>query len=81
MTTLYDWVTVGVFAGLVVLFLHRSDRLTPPVDALWQYLVAGIGCALVNWLGNGGRHGAALLVALCVGGFIASVLKPFLRKR
>lgn len=79
MTTAYDWITVAVFAGLVVLFLQRSDQATPPRDSLWQYLLAAAGCALVNWLGNEGWHVAAVGALLCLSGFIMLVLKPFNR--
>ncbi|HEX8485488.1 XrtV sorting system accessory protein [Sphingomonas sp.] len=79
MTTIYDWATVAVFAALVVLFLHRSDQIAPPRDSLWQYIVAASGCALVNWLGNDGRHIAATAASLCLIGFILWALTPFFR--
>lgn len=77
MTTVYDWITISAFAALIVLFLHRSDQPGPTGDALWQYLVAACGCALVNWLGNGGRHGLALVSAACLTLFVLRVLRPF----
>ncbi len=77
MTTIYDWVTVAIFAGLIVLFLDRSDQPTPPRDSLWQYLIAAGGCALVNWLGNSGYIIAALLAGSCLLAFILVILKPF----
>ena len=52
METVYDWVTVAIFAGLVVLFLQRSSAETEPRDSIWQYLAAAIGCAVANYLGN-----------------------------
>lgn len=81
MSTIYDWITVALFAGLVVLFLHRSDQEAPPRDALWQYLVAAAGCGLVNWIGNGGHHLAAILSLLGVLLFIAAILKPWAFRR
>ena len=33
METVYDWVTVAIFAGLIVLFLQRS--VGPERDQLW----------------------------------------------
>jgi hypothetical protein len=79
MTTVYDWIAVGLFAGLVILFLDRSDRAAPPADPLWHYLIASIGCACVNWLGNNGRHIAAITMLLVVLTFIALVLRPLSR--
>ena len=52
MQTVYDWATMIVFAGLIVLFLQRSQGA--PRDHLWQYLVAAVGCAATNYLGNEG---------------------------
>ena len=49
METIYDWVTVGLFAGLVVLFLQRSSE-DQPRDGLLEYLVAGLGLAIANYL-------------------------------
>ncbi|MFZ4110987.1 MAG: XrtV sorting system accessory protein [Polymorphobacter sp.] len=50
METAYDWSTIIVFAGLIVLFLQRSQGEAR--DHLWQYLVASIGCAATNYIGN-----------------------------
>ena len=77
MTTVYDWITVALFAGLIGLFLHRSDQATPPPDALWHYLIAAGGCAVVNWLGNNDHPFIALAVGLGLVTFIVRVLKPF----
>ncbi|SEN61187.1 hypothetical protein SAMN05192583_3147 [Sphingomonas gellani] len=79
MTTPYDWLTVAVFAGLIVLFLSRSDA-DRPRDSLWQYLVASLGCALVNWLGNGGHAVAALAAGAALAAFILIVLDPLGRR-
>ena len=38
MSTIYDWVTIGIFAGLIVLFLQRSTDEGPEVDSIWHYL-------------------------------------------
>ena len=46
METVYDWVTLAIFAGLVVLFLQRSTGDQPEKDAsLLYYLGAGVACA------------------------------------
>ena len=82
METPYDWVTVLVFAGLIVLFLQRSQGVAR--DHLWQYMVAAIGCAVTNYLGNEaikaesiGYHAAAIGLGLATLAFIWIVLQPF----
>ena len=84
METVYDWVTVGIFAGLLVLFLQRSTGDEPPQDSLVSYLIAGVGCMIANQLGNKGIEDKSMLFhALGVGlilvtvGYIWKVLKPF----
>jgi hypothetical protein len=76
--TIYDWVTVAVFAGLIVLFLQRSMQ-DEPNDKLWHYLVASTGCALTNWLGNPPqeKHVLAVLCLVAVLAFIYFFIKPF----
>jgi len=78
MTTIFDYLTMAIFVGLVVLFLQRS--LGPESDYddhLWQYLAAGGGCAVANYVGNEGYFvvGALAIVATLV--FIAYSLRPF----
>lgn len=84
METIFDVLTVAIFAGLIVLFLQRSTSEEEPTDSLWQYLVASVGCALANYLGNEGvKSGtveytvAAVLVLAGTLAFIHYVLKPF----
>ena len=37
METPYDWLTVGIFAGLIVLFMQRSTAESDHVDdPLWM---------------------------------------------
>lgn len=82
METPYDWVTVGIFAGLIVLFLQRS---TGPVrDQMWPYLVASVFCAGLNQVGNKAwnendmlLHGAAIAGILGTLYFIHHFLRPF----
>lgn len=83
METVYDWVTVAIFAGLVVLFLQRSTADGPPRDSMVQYLAASAGCAVANYFGNKAVGGAGILyhliaVAIIVAtlAFIHIVLKP-----
>jgi hypothetical protein len=89
METVYDWVTVAIFAGLIVLFLQRSSGEGEPQDSIWQYLAASVGCAASNYFGNQAiKHGAdgtpdyafhALAILILVGtvGYVWFALKPF----
>ena len=81
METIYDWVTVAIFAGLIVLFLQRSSAEGEPRDSIWQYLVASVGCAVANYLGNHPddvpyHHALAILVLGGTLAYIWFVLKP-----
>ena len=82
METAYDWTTIIVFAGLIVLFLQRSQGA--PRDHLWQYLVAAIGCAGTIFLGNEALkqssavyHIAAIALGIATLAFIWFILQPF----
>jgi hypothetical protein len=82
METPYDWSTVIVFAGLIVLFLQRSQGEAR--DHLWQYLVASIGCAVTNYIGNEAikladttYHLGAVAIGIATLAFIWIVLRPF----
>ncbi len=74
METIYDWLTMIVFAGLIVLFLQRSTLDEPP-DTIWHYLPPSVGCALANYLGNEGYGIAAYAVLVAVGAYLILVLK------
>lgn len=86
METPYDWVTIAIFAGLIVIFLQRSVGEGEPQDSIWSYLPPSIGCAVSNWFGNEAwENGSALYHAIAVLGIVAVlvysyvVLKPFQR--
>ena len=80
MDSIYDWVSLAIFAGLIVLFLQRatSERTEKDVS-LFYYLAAGVGCAVANYLGNHGHDVAALTLLVATVGFILYFLKPFQR--
>jgi|UniRef100_UPI0035CC246E hypothetical protein len=80
MQTPYDWASLVVFAGLVVLFLQRSTAEVT-VDSTWQYLPPALGCAVANWLGNAGRDLGAIAVLIVTVAYIVVVLKPIQLKR
>jgi Ca2+/Na+ antiporter len=80
MKSIYDWVTLAIFAGLVVLFLQRStsERAEKDVSLLY-YLAAGVGCAAANYFGNHGQDIVAIALLVATVAFIAYYLKPFQR--
>jgi Ca2+/Na+ antiporter len=78
METVYDWITIGIFAGLIVLFMQRSTTRDDSVhDPLWMYLVGGAGCGVANYLGNQQLHVLAVIVLVATLAFIVHFLKPF----
>lgn len=78
METPYDWITIGIFAGLIVLFMQRSTSDNDDVsDPLWMYLAAGAGCAVSNYIGNEGQHLLAILAIAATLAFVFHFLKPF----
>lgn len=78
MQSTYDWLSLAIFAGLIVLFLQRStsERANKDVSLLY-YLAAGVGCAVANYFGNNGQDIIAIAVLVATVGFIAYFLKPF----
>ena len=76
MKTIYDLVTMVIFAGLVVLFLQRSTAAEPR-DHMYQYAPPAIGCAVANYLGNHGQDLIAVAIILAVIGYVLYGLKPF----
>lgn len=79
METPYDWITVAIFAGLIVLFMQRSTSESSEVadDPLWMYLAAGVGCAVANYIGNEGQHLLAVVAIVATLAFVFHFLKPF----
>jgi hypothetical protein len=75
-STVYDAVTIGLFAGLAILFLQRSSAAEPR-DKIVHYLPPAAGCALGNWLGNQHQDIAAIVVIAAVVVYSLFVLKPF----
>lgn len=86
METAYDWITVAIFAGLIVLFLQRS--VGPDRDRMWPYFVASVGCAVVNQVGNHAIdtgdllwHAGSIAGIAAILVFIQYFLHPFGRTR
>lgn len=77
MTTVYDWVSVTIFAGCIVLFMQRSVTGDESGDQLWHYIIASAGCAVANYLGNNGNTLIAIAVFGATLAFIWCRLRPF----
>lgn len=84
MQTPYDWITIAIFAGLIVIFLQRSVAEGEAQDSIMSYLPPSIGCAICNYAGNQAieresvlLHIVAMLGIAAVLAFIYVVLKPF----
>ena len=75
--TIFDWVTVAIFAALVVLFLQRSMSSGPAQDTVWHYVPAALGCAIANYLGNHGQEALAIAAIGAVVLYTIFILKPF----
>ena len=75
METVWDWITLIGFAGLITLFLQRSSE-EQPRDKLWHYAPPSIGCAVANYLGNEGYGIAASAVLAAAAYYVYRVLQP-----
>lgn len=79
METVWDWLTIFIFAGLVTLLLQRSSE-DHPKDKLWQYFPAALACAVANYLGNHGVVWAAVAILIGLVAYVLVVLKVRLPK-
>lgn len=75
MQTVYDWLTVGFFAGLVVLFLQRSMPGEEHRDRAIHYIPPALGCAVANYVGNKGLDIPAILILVLSALYVAHFLK------
>jgi hypothetical protein len=80
METVWDWVTVFCFAGLVTLMLQRSAEAVPR-DKLWQYAPPAFGLAISNYFGNHEQPLLAGAVLIAAVAYIFTVLKVSLHGR
>ena len=77
MKTIYDFVTIGIFAALAVVFLHRSTLDKPDRTPIWMYAVAAVGLAFANYLGNEQRPILAAILLVGVMAIIVQIVRPF----
>ena len=85
METAYDWLSLAIFAGIIVLFLQRSSMDNPP-DRMIDYLPPALGCAIANQAGNYAiehdsmlMHGVGVLLLIGTLAYVWLVLKPNLK--
>lgn len=74
METVWDWVTIFCFGGLVVLMLQRSVEERTR-DHLMEYLFPAVGCGVANYLGNHYSDIGAAAVLVLVAAYVFKVLK------
>jgi uncharacterized membrane protein YjjP (DUF1212 family) len=79
MTTVFDWLTVAIFAGLAVVYLQRSIGPRPAHDVVWKYLPPAILCVVANQVGNGGWAIAATVMMAATLAYIWFVIRPLER--
>ncbi len=79
METVWDWLTVLCFAGLVTLMLQRSSEEVLR-DKLWQYAPPAVACALANYVGNEGMDILAAIILIGVIVYVFTVLKVTIPK-
>jgi hypothetical protein len=80
MQTIFDWVTMAVFSGLVVLFLNRSMAPEEKQDNIYHYGPPALGCAIANYLGNHDQRVVAIAIIIAVVGYILFFLQPFAKR-
>lgn len=81
MKTFFDFLSVGLFIVLAVLYLHRSSRPEPDGVSLWKYAAAAGGCAVGNLLGNAGQALASFALLAGVAVFVVHLLLISLPRR
>jgi len=76
MTTVFDWLTVAIFAGLAVIYLQRSVGERPSHDAVWKYLPAAAACMVANQVGNAGWLVPATTIMCGAMAYIWFIIRP-----
>jgi hypothetical protein len=76
MSTVYDWLTVIIFAGLAIIYLQRSAGERPDHDAVWKYLPPAVTCVAANQIGNADWPLPATVMMFGVLAYIWFVIRP-----
>jgi len=76
MTTVFDWLTVAIFAALAVVYLQRSLGERPAHDAVWKYLPPAAVCMIANQIGNGGWILPATVLMVVALAYVWFVIRP-----
>lgn len=76
MNTVFDWLTVAIFAVLAVIYLQRSVGARPAHDAVWKYLPPAIVCVTANQVGNAGWSLPAATLMFAAIAYIWFVIQP-----
>jgi hypothetical protein len=77
--SVFDVVTLGLFAGLAILYLQRSASAEPDPVPIWKYGIAAVGCGVADYLGDHDQQIASILVFAAVVIFSLAMLHPFSR--
>jgi hypothetical protein len=76
MSTVFDWLTVAIFAVLAVIYLQRSVGTRPAHDAVWKYLPPAVACVTANQVGNAGWGVAAVVLMVVAMAYVWFVIRP-----
>lgn len=79
MQTVFDWLSVGLFCAIAVVFLQRSTGPARKGDTILLYLPPVLLCALANWAGNSGHSWIAAALLTGAIAYFALVLRPWRR--
>ena len=79
MKSIYDVISLILFAGVALLFLQRSASAERDPIPLWRYAISAAGCAAGDLAGNDGLPIAAGLAFIATVAFSFVMLKPFSR--
>jgi len=76
MVTLFDYLTIACFAGLVIAYFQFTKR---EVRTLMQLMISGVAFAIANQVGNAGLSIFALVLIIAGIGYAALVVKTSTR--
>ena len=77
MSSIYDVVSLIMFAGVALLFLQRSAAAEADPVPLWRYAVTAAGCATGDIMGNNHLPIEAVAMLAVTVAFGFAMLKPF----